>query len=100
MESQTARMQITFYYVNGQTESFNVYDPIDAHAVQQEVQQELRRIMEKHWWILNLPDQTVCVNTTNILKVEIKPPISRIQGEGVFENAERVTTLRAHSHHQ
>ena len=97
MHSQSHPIQLTFFYTNGEKESFNVYDPVEADMVQQDLQQELRRILDRQWWILHLADQTVCVNTANLVKVEIKPAISRIQGEGVFPNAERITTLsRAH----
>jgi hypothetical protein len=98
MSGQSVNAQITFHYLNGETETFNVYDPVEAQTLQQELQQEFRRFLEKHWWILHLGDQTVCINTTNILRIEIKPPINRIQGEGIFSNAERVTALkRSHS---
>jgi hypothetical protein len=98
MDTQPSRVQLTLYYINGQTESFNVYDPVDAGAIRQEIQQEMRRTLDQHWWILHLPEQTVYVNTANILKVEIRPSVNRIQGEGVFPNAERVTALsRAHT---
>lgn len=98
MQSEPGRIQLTFYYLNGQTESFNVHDPIDARMIEQEVQQEIRRTLEKHWWILHLPEQTVYINTANVMKVEIRPSMNRIHGEGVFQNAERITALtRAHS---
>lgn len=98
METQPAHVQLTIYYINGQTESFNIYDPVEAGAIRQEVQQEMRRTLDQHWWILHLSEQTVYVNTANILKVEIRPSVNRIQGEGVFPNAERVTALsRAHA---
>ena len=86
-------LQITFFYTNGETETFNIYDPVEAGLLEQELQQEFRRFLEKHWWILHLPDQTVCINTANILKLEIKPSINRIQGDGVFSTVERVTAL-------
>jgi hypothetical protein len=91
--SQPFNAQITFYYLDGETETFNIYDPVEAEVLQQELQQEFRRFLEKHWWILHLSDQTVCINTTNISKIEITPPIKRVQGEGVFANAQRVTAL-------
>lgn len=98
MQPEAGRIQLTFHYINGQTESYNVYDPIEAGAIQQEIQQEIRRILEKPWWILHLPEQTVYVNTANVLKIEIKPGTPQIQGEGVFANAQRVTNLtRAHN---
>jgi hypothetical protein len=97
MHSEPNRLQLTFYYINGQTESFHVYDPTAALTIEQEIQQEMHRILEKHWWVLHLPEQTVYVNTANVFKVEIKPSMHRLQGDGVFPNAERITALsRAH----
>lgn len=98
MHSESNPIQFTFFYTNGDKESFNVYDPAEADMIQQDLQQEMRRILDRQWWILHLAEQTVFINTANVLKVEIKPTISRVQGEGVFPNAARVTTLsRAHS---
>lgn len=94
MQSQPLNAQITFYYVNGETESFSISESADTELLQQEFQQEFRRFLEKPWWILHLPEQTVCINTANILKVELKPAIEQIQGEGVFSNAQRVTALK------
>lgn len=95
--SEPNRLQLTFYYVNGQTESFLVSDPTSALTIEQEIQQEMRRVLEKHWWVLHLPEQTVYVNTANVLKVEIKPSMHQFQGDAVFPDAERVTALtRAH----
>ena len=39
-------------------------------------------------------DQTVCIYTEKIMKIEIKPPISQMEGEGVFANSERITALQ------
>ncbi|MBD1942200.1 hypothetical protein H6F50_07475, partial [Coleofasciculus sp. FACHB-712] len=52
-----------------------------------------RRLLDKSWWILHLPEETVFINTANITKVEVKPPIPHLQGEDVFSNAQRVTAL-------
>jgi hypothetical protein len=86
-------MEITFYYLDGHTESFSISNPEDTVETQQELRQELRRLFDHPWWILHLPDQTVCINTTNITKVEMKPALPYLQGENVFSNAQRVTAL-------
>lgn len=91
-------MQITIYYLGGQTESYTFSQLADPAALEQEVQQEIRRILDKEWWFFHLPEQTVCVNRANVAKIELKPSIDQIYGEGVFTNAKRVTPLsRAHS---
>ncbi|MBW4581292.1 MAG: hypothetical protein KME42_17120 [Tildeniella nuda ZEHNDER 1965/U140] len=99
MQSQiTNDTQITIYYLNGQTETYTFSQLADPAALEQEVQQEIRRILDKDWWFFHLADQTVCVNRANVSKIELKPAIAQIHGEGVFANAQRVTALnRAHT---
>ncbi|GAB4233464.1 MAG: hypothetical protein Kow00121_61440 [Elainellaceae cyanobacterium] len=84
--------QLTFYYLNGQSESFNIFEPMEDDTVQG-LNLELKRFLEKDWWILNLPEQTVMINVDNVVKVEVKPVMQQLHGEGVFNNAERVTAL-------
>ncbi|MGJ3249682.1 MAG: hypothetical protein ACFE0J_00920 [Elainellaceae cyanobacterium] len=93
MQSQDSYTQLTFHYLDGKTESFNVYASLDDAANNQEVQLEVRHILKKDWWILNLPEQTVFINIDNVIKVEVKPPLPQLHGEDVFSNAERVTAL-------
>lgn len=93
MYSQDTYTQITFHYTNGQSETFNVYAPIENDGTQQTTQLEVRHLLKKEWWILNLPEQTVFVNMENVLKVEMKPPMVQLQGDDVFSHAERVTAL-------
>lgn len=93
MQSQDTFTQITFHYMNGQSESFNVYGHLEDNAIQQSLQLEVRHLLQKDWWILNLPEQTVMINVDNVVKMEIKPPLDHLRGEDVFSNAERVTAL-------
>jgi hypothetical protein len=79
--------------MNGQSESFNLYAPIESDGSNQTIQLEVRHLLKKDWWIINLPDQTVFINIDNVVKVEMKPPIPELKGEDVFSNAERVTAL-------
>ncbi len=83
---------LTFHYLNGQTESFMIPDAPDD-ATQQDLRIELRHILQKDWWLINLNEQTVMINIANVVKVEVKPAMNQLQGEGIFSNAERITAL-------
>jgi len=85
--------QLTFHYINGQSESFNLYAPIEDDGSQQTTQLEMRHLLKKDWWIVHLFDQTVFINVDNVVKMEMKPTMLQLQGEDVFSNAERVTAL-------
>jgi len=93
MYSQSTPVQLTFHYINGEKESFNVYAPIENDGTQQTLQLEVRHLLKKDWWIVHLPDQSIFINVDNVIKMEVKPPIAQLQGEDVFDNAERVTAL-------
>ncbi|GAC1491815.1 MAG: hypothetical protein NVS2B14_04310 [Chamaesiphon sp.] len=97
MQSQetptTTIWQITFYYLNGETESFNVYNPLHSNTTTQDVRQEIRRFIKEDWWTIKTQEQTIFIKSANVLKVEIKPPIESIEGEGFLAEAERVTAL-------
>jgi hypothetical protein len=88
----TPTTQITFHYLNGQTESFNLLEAIEDQT-QQGLQLEVRHLLQRDWWILNLPEQTVMINIANVTKVEVKPTLTQLQGEGIFSDVERVTAL-------
>jgi hypothetical protein len=83
---------LTFHYLNGQTESFVVPDVLEDET-RHDLRIEVRHILQKDWWILNLPEQTIMINIANVVKVEVRPTITQLQGEGIFSNAERVTAL-------
>lgn len=87
-----AYTQLTFHYLNGQTESFIVPVPAEDDN-QHDMRIEVRHILQKDWWILNLEEQSVMVNIANVVKVEVKPSLVELRGEGIFANAERVTAL-------
>jgi len=92
MNSQDTLTQLTFYYSSGQTKSFNVLNRAND-SVMLQLQQEIWHLLEKPWWILHLPEQTVCIKTANVVKVEVKPSLPEIKGEVVFSDARRVTAL-------
>ncbi|MBD3882777.1 hypothetical protein IFO70_13475 [Phormidium tenue FACHB-886] len=87
--------QLTFYYLNGQSESFNIYG-LSEDETQQDFRLEVKHLLQKEWWILNLPEQTVMINVANVTKVEVKPVMQQLKGEGVFPVAERITALNRH----
>ena len=93
MSSQDAFIQVTFHYINGQTESFNILLHEDGSLTLPELQQRILKNLEKPWCILHLPEQTICVKTDSLLKIEIKPTLHEFHGEGVFSDARRVTAL-------
>lgn len=97
MYSQENFTQLIFHYVNGTSEAFNIYEPTDAAVTRQEQLQEVRRFLDQRWWVLHLPEETVCINVESVMKVEIKPAIHQLHGEGVFSNVQRMTPLNRSS---
>ena len=93
LNSQDSLKELTFYFAGGQTESFNIVVRADGSLTAQDLQQKIMRILDKPWCTLHLPQQTILINTANILKVELKPPVTEIQGESVFSDVRRVTAL-------
>lgn len=87
MQSVDTFTQVTFHYQNGETESFDI--PITPQAFQQ----QLQSLFNQPWLTLQLFDSTVFICTAQVVKVEVKPPVSEIQGDGVFSDVQRVTPL-------
>jgi hypothetical protein len=85
---QTSNTHLTFYYENGQTETLSI--PIAASDLGQQLQQ----MLNQPWLTFNLAEQTVMISTQKVVKVEIKPALTQLQGEGVFSNTQRVTALQ------
>ncbi len=86
--AQESTTQITFYYIEGHTESFSI--PINS----QEFQNTLPQLLQQTWITFHLTDQTVCICTDKVMKIEIKPPMNQMQGQGVFANSQRITALQ------
>ncbi|WP_373535210.1 hypothetical protein [Microcoleus sp.] len=80
--------QVTFHYVEGNTETFTI--PIPASEFQEEVLQ----LLNQPWLTFHLVDQTVFICTARLIKVEIKPAIPELQGQGIFSNSMRVSTMQ------
>lgn len=86
-------IQLTFHYRDGHAESFLATESVDLANTQQSVQDYIRYRLNQPWCTLQTPDETVFVNMANVLKVEVKPTIVEIQGEGIFPYAQKVTPL-------
>ncbi len=80
--------QVTFHYVEGHTETFTI--PMPA----QEFQDEVLNLLNQPWLIFHLVDQTVFICTSRLVKVEVKPAIPELQGQGIFSNSLRVSTMQ------
>ncbi|MEG4318729.1 MULTISPECIES: hypothetical protein [unclassified Microcoleus] len=80
--------QVTFHYVEGHTETFTI--PIPA----QEFQDEVLTLLNQPWLTFHLVDQTVFICTSRLVKVEVKPAIPELQGQGIFSNSLRVSTMQ------
>ena len=89
--AQESSTEVTFYYLNGHTETFNL--SINA----QQFQVQLQQLLKQPWITFHLIDQTVCVCTEKVMKIEIKPPLNQMQGELVFANSQRITPLQRNS---
>jgi hypothetical protein len=86
--------ELTFYYIDGRNETFTVNSSLETTAsTQQGFQVQVRHMLKKEWWILHLPEQSVFINVENVIKVEMKPPITQLHGEDVFMDVDRVTAL-------
>lgn len=80
--------QVTFHYVEGHTETFSI--PMPA----QEFQEEVLHLLSQPWLTFHLVDQTVFICTARLVKVEVKPSIPELQGQGIFPNSMRVSTMQ------
>lgn len=86
--------EITFHYINGQSDSYTLSSFIEPGTTSQDMRQEIRRFLSENWWVLKLPEETIFINASQVLKVELKPPVINLVGEGVLPDAVRVTALR------
>lgn len=87
MSSEQSFIEVTFHYVNGETESFDISITPEAF------QEELPNLLSQPWLTLHLFDRTVLICTAQVMKVAVKPSMPEIQGQGVFPEAQRVTAL-------
>ncbi|MGC9527644.1 MAG: hypothetical protein ACP5D7_19090 [Limnospira sp.] len=88
MQTETGEPQISFYYENGQLETFAL--PISTT----DLAQKLPQLLSQPWLTLHLIDQTVVICMTKVTKVEVKPPLPQLQGQASLANCQRITALQ------
>ncbi|MGB3405455.1 MAG: hypothetical protein WBA77_22415 [Microcoleaceae cyanobacterium] len=88
MQTNTDNTQVTFYYENGQTEIFSF--PMTAT----ELSQQLPQMLNQPWLTFHLMDQTVIISTARLLKIEVRPSLVELEGDGIYPDVERVTALQ------
>lgn len=88
MQTETDTTQLTFYYENGQTEVLSL--PLSAT----EFSQQLPQMLSQAWLTFHLIDQTVIIYTAKLIKIEVKPALVQVEGEGIYPNVQRVTALQ------
>lgn len=84
--------EITVHFLDGRNESYTVYD--SAASDHQGFPARVQEMLERNWWILHLEDQTVFLNLSNVIKIEARPGLPQLQGEGVLNHVDRATALR------
>lgn len=92
--------RLTFTYVSGQQESYVIVETVanESEASLATLQQRIRDRLQAPWCVLQLAEETVAVNMTNVLKVEINPALEALQDPDLFGDAQRETALaRSHS---
>lgn len=87
MQSPENFTEVTFYYQNGETEAYELPVAPESFA------QQLQDLLNQSWLTLHLFDKTTLIHTAQINKVEVKPVMSQLQGQGVFPEVQRVTAL-------
>lgn len=87
MLTEASFTQVTFYYINGQTEAFEISLTPEAFT------EQLDDLLAQPWLTMHLFDRTVLISTAKIMKVELKPDLPQIPGTGIFLEAQRVTAL-------
>ncbi len=88
VHTKTTTTQVTFYYENGHAETLSL--PI----TETDLSQQLPQMLNQPWLTFHLIDQTVVISTAKLLKIEIKPSLVKLQGEGTYGNVQRVTALQ------
>lgn len=79
--------QVTFHLQNGEQEAFCL--PMAPEMFLKQLQISI----EAPLLVFQLFDQTICIKTESIIKLDIEPPCSGITGSYFFANAERVTAM-------
>ena len=87
--------QITFHYANGETEAFNLYTIVLLEGGDQQplltlLQERFAEVLAQPWILLQLPEETVCIHLTQVIRIDIKPSL---EISGLLGTGERLTPL-------
>ncbi|NBD34018.1 MAG: hypothetical protein GVY17_13890 [Cyanobacteria bacterium] len=93
MPKQAYSLQVTFYYTNGEKESFLVSASADTNDPYPDLRQAIQEEMNQSWCALHTPEETIYVNMANVVTVSVKPSLGPASEERAFVDAQRVTAL-------
>ncbi|MFZ9738990.1 MAG: hypothetical protein ACO3EZ_13360 [Prochlorotrichaceae cyanobacterium] len=87
--------QLTFHYVSGESESYNLYTLAqvaegETRSLAEILQEGLPAFFNKDWLMLQLPEESVCIHLTQVSRIEIKPSLAIA---GLIGTGERLTSL-------
>lgn len=84
---QDQNTQVTFYYIDGNTETISI--PISP----EEFQAQIAEIFTQPWLTFHMIDQTVSICTSRIVKLEVRPVMTSLAGPGIYPDCQKITTL-------
>ena len=87
--------QLTFHYTNGESETYNLYTLAtvaagETRSLADILQEGLPAFLKNDWLILQLPEESVCINLSQVSRIEIKPSLAIA---GLIGSGERLTSL-------
>jgi hypothetical protein len=88
VENLESGTQVTFYYLNGEVESFRIL------LSSADFYQQLQKADRVNWLGLHLVDQTVVVSLDKVVKIEVEPPCPELEVDGTFPDSDRITALQ------
>ncbi|WP_353259097.1 hypothetical protein [Prochlorothrix hollandica] len=97
MYSTSNDAHIVIHYVGGEVEMFNLYAGAeeDGGSALEALRAQIQNLLGQPWLILQLAEETVCINTANITRFEIKPVLFPLEVAGLLGSGERVTALNS-----
>jgi hypothetical protein len=90
--------QIVIHYVGGESEAFNLYDTANPEEESSanlidSLRQQVEGLLSHPWIFLQLAEETVCINTANVTRMEVRPVLMPLTVAGQLGSGERVTAL-------
>ena len=76
------KLSMTFHFINGNSRTFDISSPVEQESTPQDTRQLIRRFLKEDWWVVQTLEQTIFINSANVLTVEVNPPMPSLEGEG------------------